>query len=157
MEEDGAMPAYQRMMVGTDGSPTSMKAVKKAAELAHAAGAELIIVCAYTPIDSRSSASASDQLGADAYQIQGDNPAAEIVREAREQARTAGLDDDRVVTRAVQGAPVETLIRLVEEEKADLLVVGNRGLNSFASRLWGSVPGEAARRAPSDVLIVHTT
>ena len=151
------MGAYQRMMVGTDGSPTSMKAVEKAAELAHGDGAELVIVCAYTPIDSRANASQIDQLGDDAYQIQGDNPAAEIVREARDQARKAGIADEKVVTRAVQGAPVETLIRMLEEEQADLLVVGNRGLNSFASRLWGSVPGEAARRAPSDVLIVHTT
>lgn len=151
------MAAYNRVIAGTDGSPTSMRAVYKAAELAAAAGAELVISCAYTPMQSRSTASASDQLGEDAYQIAGDNPAGEIVREAREQAQAAGLDDAKITTRTEQGAPVETLIRLADEEKADLLVVGNRGLSSFSARLWGSVPGEAARRANCDVLIVHTT
>ncbi|MGG7614308.1 universal stress protein, partial [Streptomyces sp. ZG43] len=35
--------------------------------------------------------------------------------------------------------------------------VGNRGLRSLAGRLLGSVPADIARKAPVDVLIVHTT
>jgi nucleotide-binding universal stress UspA family protein len=35
-------------------------------------------------------------------------------------------------------------------------VVGNRGLNTLAGRILGSVPSEAARKAGVDVLIVHT-
>ena len=59
--------------------------------------------------------------------------------------------------RTVKGAPVESLISLAEETGADLLVVGNKGLNSLTGRLLGSVPADAARRATCDVLIVHTT
>ena len=51
----------------------------------------------------------------------------------------------------------DTLLNLVADSKADLLVVGNKGLNSIAGRLLGSVPANVARRAKSDVLIVHTT
>ena len=40
---------------------------------------------------------------------------------------------------------------------ADLLVVGNKGLNSIAGRILGSVPLDVARHAGIDVLIVHTT
>jgi len=36
-------------------------------------------------------------------------------------------------------------------------VVGNRGLNSLAGRILGSVPANLSHRAPCDVLIVHTT
>jgi nucleotide-binding universal stress UspA family protein len=36
-------------------------------------------------------------------------------------------------------------------------VVGNVGLNTIAGRLLGSVPANVARRAKSDVLIVHTS
>ena len=36
-------------------------------------------------------------------------------------------------------------------------MVGNLGLSSIAGRLLGSVPANVARRAKSDVLIVHTT
>ncbi len=59
--------------------------------------------------------------------------------------------------RAVKGAPVDALLQLVTDVQADLLVVGNRGLNSIAGRLLGSVPADAARKSTSDVLIVHTT
>jgi nucleotide-binding universal stress UspA family protein len=49
------------------------------------------------------------------------------------------------------------LRKVVADANADLLVVGNRGLNTLSGRLLGSVPSDAARRAGVDVLIVHTT
>ncbi|OOK66393.1 universal stress family protein [Mycobacterium kansasii] len=55
------------------------------------------------------------------------------------------------------GAPVDALVSLAEEAKADLLVVGNVGLSTIAGRLLGSVPANVSRRAKVDVLIVHTT
>jgi len=58
---------------------------------------------------------------------------------------------------AVQGKPADTLCRIVAERNADLLVVGNRGLNTLAGRIIGSVPLDVVRRAPVDVLVVHTT
>jgi nucleotide-binding universal stress UspA family protein len=54
------------------------------------------------------------------------------------------------------GEPVKSLISVLEEHQADLLVVGNRGLNTLAGRLLGSVPAAVSRRSPCDVLIVHT-
>jgi nucleotide-binding universal stress UspA family protein len=62
-----------------------------------------------------------------------------------------------VRTVAVQGSPVEALLDVVRREDADLLVVGNRGLNSVKGRLLGSVPADATRRSDVDVLVVHTT
>jgi nucleotide-binding universal stress UspA family protein len=58
---------------------------------------------------------------------------------------------------SVAGSPVEVLLDVVRREQADLLVVGNRGLNSIKGRLLGSVPADATRRSACDVLIVHTT
>lgn len=149
------MSAYKMVVVGTDGSESSYRAVEKAGELAADEAATLMIACAYVPADPRSVSQAADQMGADAYQIQGDNPAEDIVRTARERATAAGAA--QVETRTVKGAPVETLIKLANEVHADLLVVGNKGLNSLTGRLLGSVPADAARRATCDVLIVHTT
>jgi nucleotide-binding universal stress UspA family protein len=45
---------------------------------------------------------------------------------------------------------------VLEEHQADLMVVGNRGLNTLAGRLLGSVPAAVTHRARCDVLIVHT-
>ena len=61
-----------------------------------------------------------------------------------------------VEERSVVGAPVESLLELVDTVQADLVVIGNRGLNTLAGRLLGSVPSDVARKASSDVLIVHT-
>lgn len=149
------MSAYRKVVVGTDGSESSMRAVDRAGQLAAGGQATLIIACAYVPADSRSVSQAADQLGADAYQILGDNPAEDIVRTARDRAVAAGATS--IEMRTVKGAPVDSLVRLADEENADLLVVGNKGMASLAGRLLGSVPSDAARRARCDVLIVHTT
>ena len=123
------MSAYTKVVVGTDGSESSYRAVDRAARLAADAGATLVIACAYVPADPRSVSQAADQLGDDAYQIRGDNPAEDIVRGARERALVAGAT--QLETRTVRGAPVESLIKLADEVDADLLVVGNKGLNSL--------------------------
>lgn len=149
------MSAYKKVVVGTDGSESSYRAVDRAAELAADAAATLVIACAYVPADPRSVSQAADQLGDDAYQIRGDNPAEDIVRTAKDRAVAAGAST--VEAQTVKGAPVESLIKLANEVEADLLVVGNKGLSSLTGRLLGSVPADAARRATCDVLIVHTT
>lgn len=149
------MSAYKKVVVGTDGSESSYRAVDRAAALAADEAATLVIACAYVPADPRAVSHAADQLGDDAYQIRGDNPAEDIVRTAKERAVAAGAST--VQAQTVKGAPVESLIKLANEVEADLLVVGNKGLSSLTGRLLGSVPADAARRATCDVLIVHTT
>ncbi|MGQ0841267.1 universal stress protein [Actinokineospora sp.] len=150
------MAAYQTVVVGTDGSDSSYRAVDRAAAIAADTGATLVIACAFQPVGGRDVERAQDTLGADvAYQVVGSNPAEESVRAAAERARRAGAV--KIDTVVVDGDPVPTLARVVAERGADLLVVGNRGLNTLAGRILGSVPAEAARKAGVDVLIVHTT
>lgn len=149
------MSAYRNVVVGTDGSDSSLRAVEKAAALAGESGATLYIACAYYPADSKSTSQDADVLGEDAYQITGSAPTQEILRTAKERAVAAGAAT--IEERPVVGSPVESLLELVGDVKADLLVVGNRGLNSLTGRLLGSVPSDAARKARCDVLIVHTT
>ncbi|MGY1829964.1 universal stress protein [Geodermatophilus sp. SYSU D01180] len=151
------MSAYRTVVVGTDGSESSLRAVARAGGLAGACGATLVVVCAHLPTeeDDRELSRARDVLGDEAYQVVGANPAEETVRQAGEVALEAGAGDVRTV--AVLGSPVEALLDVVRREDADLLVVGNRGLNGIRGRLLGSVPADATRRAACDVLVVHTT
>ena len=147
------MGAYQTVLVGTDGSDSSLRAVDRAAQIAAGAGAKLIVATAYFPQseDSR----AADVLKDEGYKMAGNAPIYAILREARDRAHTAGAKE--VEEKAVIGAPVDALVDLAEEIKADLLVVGNVGLSTIAGRLLGSVPANVARRSKSDVLIVHTS
>ena len=149
------MGAYRTVLVGTDGSETSFRAVDRAAALASDTQATLVIACAYEPSPERETARAQDILGAEAYQVVGSAPAEDTVGRARDRAVAAGATD--IETVAVQGRPAEALRRLADEHKADLLVVGNRGLNTLAGRIIGSVPLDVARHASVDVLVVHTT
>ena len=57
----------------------------------------------------------------------------------------------------MEGGPVDVLHQVAEDRKADLIVVGNRGMNSLHGRILGSVPSGVARHSGVDVLIVHTT
>ncbi|MFC8714012.1 universal stress protein [Streptomyces sp. NPDC057197] len=149
------MAAYRTVLVGTDGSESSFAAVERAARLAAACGAELVIVCAYTPMSGPELDLAKDQLGAEAYQVVGSAPAEDTLRIAGDRARAQHAADVRTV--AVRDEPVAALVRVARECSADLLVVGNRGLRSIAGRILGSVPADVARKAGVDVLIVHTT
>jgi nucleotide-binding universal stress UspA family protein len=149
------MGAYSTVVVGTDGSETSFRAVDRAAELARDAGATLVIACAYEPTPDRETARAQDVLGSEAYQVVGSAPAEDTVSRARDRAAAAGAQDIETVT--VQGRASDTLRSIATDRKADLLVVGNRGLNTLAGRIIGSVPLDVARHANIDVLVVHTT
>lgn len=149
------MASYRKVLVGTDGSDSSFRAVEAAGRVAADAGAKLLLVCAYQPMPDRERARASDQLGDLAYKVEGSTPADDVLRAAREKAFAAGATDVEQI--AVAGDAVDTLLRLADEQEVDLLVVGNRGLNSLAGRLLGSVPNNLSHRAGCDVLIVHTT
>jgi nucleotide-binding universal stress UspA family protein len=150
------MAAYQTVVVGTDGSDSSYLAVDRAAGIAADSGATLVIACAYHPARADDVSRAQDEMGADvAYQVVGSTPAEETVRTAAERAKRAGAAT--IETVVVDGEPVPTLTKVVRDRSADLLVVGNRGLNTLAGRILGSVPAEAARKSKVDVLIVHTT
>jgi nucleotide-binding universal stress UspA family protein len=158
---------YQIVVVGTDGSATSLRAVQRAAAVAAHHSAKLIIATAHLPTEEKggwarppapdriSDPGAADSLGAEGgYKMHGCAPIYAILREAAGRARDAGAHD--IEERAVLGTAVDALVELAEEVDADLLVVGDVGLDSVAGRLLGSVPANVARRAKIDVLIIHT-
>jgi nucleotide-binding universal stress UspA family protein len=144
---------YRTIVVGTDGSETSFRAFERAGALAADEDATLVIACAYFP--EKPDPHAQDALGDEAYQVMGSAPADDSVSRARDRAIAAGAG--KVETAAVQGKPADVLQRVVKERGADLLVVGNRGLNTLAGRIIGSVPLDVVRHTPIDVLVVHTT
>ncbi|MDV3135494.1 MULTISPECIES: universal stress protein [Mycobacteriaceae] len=147
------MSGYTTIVVGTDGSDSSLRAVEKAGQIAAGSGATVVVATAYFPQseDQR----AADVLKDEGYKMSGNAPIYAILREAKERAHQAGAKN--VEEKAIVGAPVDALVDLAEEVKADLLVVGNVGLSTIAGRLLGSVPANVARRSKTDVLIVHTT
>ncbi len=143
-----------KIVVGTDGSPSSMKAVAEAVRLAGATGAALHIACAVrTPQDLLIMNPMGTPISADwAEQALADATAA--VARAAEVARQAGASAEGQV---LTGEPAGALIGFVEEINADLLVLGSKGMKGPARFLLGSVPNRCAHHAPCSVMIVRTT
>jgi len=146
---------YGTVMVGTDGSDSSFRAVDRAAAVARDADATLVLLTAYRPMNQRVAQDAADALGDEAYKVAGSSPAEQVLAEARDRALEQGAT--KVETVAVEGDPVDALVDEAIRRRVDLLVVGNRGLNSLAGRLLGSVPANITHKASCDVLVVHTT
>jgi len=147
------MSAYRTVVVGTDGSDSSLRAVDRAGAIAAQSGAKVYVATAYFP--PHDDPRAADVLKDEGYKTTGAAPIYAILKEAHERATAAGAKD--VEERPVVGAPVDALVELAEEVGADLLVVGNVGLSTITGRLLGSVPANVSRKAKTDVLIVHTT
>ncbi len=147
------MSQYRTVLVGTDGSETSFRAVERAAGLAADAQATLVIACAYYP--AKPDPHDADVLGDEAYQVVGSTPAEQSLRTARERASNRGAGD--VQTQAIEGKPAPTLLAAAKDANAELIVVGNVGLNTLTGRLIGSVPQDVIRHSPVDVLVVHTS
>lgn len=149
------MTAYKTVVVGTDGSASSLHAVERAGAIAAESNAKLIIVTGYVP--PKEDPRAADALGDEGYKVQGAAPIYAMLREGRDRAKAAGAKD--IEERPIQDAPVDALVDLAEQVQADLLVVGNVGLNARSAIIGRvfSIPGSVASKAKVDVLIVHTS
>ncbi|AQQ15152.1 Universal stress protein [Corynebacterium glaucum] len=146
------MHSYTSIAVGTDGSETSLVAVQTAASLARVYGATLTIICAYYS----ASGSMLNSTNAEITQIDtvSEAGAREILARAREIAEQEQAPSIKLDAKA--GQPANVLVESVAEHEVDLLVVGNRGMRSLAGRVFGNVPGNVAKKAPVDVMLVDT-
>lgn len=68
--------------------------------------------------------------------------------------RQRGLAVDHVFA---DGAPAEEILRAAERHRADLIVMGSKGLTGLDRYLLGSVSRKVARHAPCSVLVVRRT
>jgi nucleotide-binding universal stress UspA family protein len=137
---------YNKIVVGTDGSGTAATAVKHAADLAAATGAELIVVSAY----------AHSHEGAPVF-TNPDQPAAEAGRGLLHDVEKRYADGIKLRTVLREGNAADALIDVAEEERADVIIVGNKGMTGAKRMLLGSVPNAVSHHAPCHVLIVKTT
>jgi nucleotide-binding universal stress UspA family protein len=146
---------YRHIVVGTDGSDTAAKAVSQAAELAASVGATLLIVSAFEPVSGT-------RLKEEAAQAPDDvrwmvNPREDVDATLQSAVDLAAEKGAESKTFARQGDPADAILDVAEEQGADLIVVGNKGMTGAKRFLLGSVPNKVSHHAPCSVLIVRTT
>jgi nucleotide-binding universal stress UspA family protein len=138
--------------VGTDGTDTAAKAVEFAIDLAQRYDAELVAISAYRPVsESRLKAEQRDAPEEIQWSINPTEDVEAILKEVEEKAQAAGLG---VTTVAGDGEPADVLVQHAEEQGADVLIIGNKGMQR---RILGSVPNSVAHKAPCTVVVVKTT
>jgi maltose/moltooligosaccharide transporter len=147
-----SITVYDRVVVGTDGTPTSLYAVDRAAEVAQAAQAKLVVVTAFRDADPSTASEPEEGMHRDLF-------GADTARKALEKSVTE-LTRERaryIEQRLVPGDPAQALLDTVGANPANLIVVGNRGLGASQGQLLGSVPGNVVKNAVCDVLVVQTS
>jgi len=136
--------AQGRIVVGIDGSPASVDALRWAGRQAHLTHATLEVLMAWDwPTNA----------GWTMYLPEGYDPTEgmpEMLSTAADDLRTEfpGIE---ITTRVVQGHPAQLLVEA--SKGADLLVVGSRGHGEFVGMLIGSVSEYCATNAHCPVLV----
>src|SRR3712207_4275093 len=141
---------YDRVIVGSDGSPSALYAVARAHEIASAAEARIVVVAAYEP----NGASVAQEAAGGRRLLVGEEAAREAMRKSVAELTSDRIRDVEQVV--VPGKPAEALLRVAGQSPQTLIVVGNRGLGAAEGEVLGSVPAEIVRNAVSDVTVIQT-
>jgi nucleotide-binding universal stress UspA family protein len=140
-----ARPAISRVLVGVDGSDNSRRALVWAILFAQRFHAELVAVHA---VGLLSDLGAGPAVPSHSH--------LDELRLKFERDWCAPLRDSAVAHRLLlrDGPPVPVLVGIADDESADLIVVGSRGVGGFAELLLGSTSHHVVERANRPVLVV---
>jgi nucleotide-binding universal stress UspA family protein len=142
----------ETIAVGTDGSGTATKAVEFALDLAEKFGSRVVFISSYTPVsETRIKREQKDAPADIQWAI---NPAEDVEAALRQVEEMADSRSLKWTSEARQGDPADVLVELAEAHNADLLVIGNKGMQR---RVLGSVPNSVTHKANCSVLVVKTT
>jgi nucleotide-binding universal stress UspA family protein len=142
---------YETIVVGTDGSDTATTALRRAAELARLCGGTLHIVSAFRPVSVNKLQAQRRGLPEEfRWALSADAELQATLHAARRVATEAGVKAETV---GQVGDPVDVILATAEELRADLIVIGSKGIER---RILGSVPNSITHDAECDVLVVHT-
>ena len=135
--------------VGTDGSDTAAKAVEFAIDLAARYEAKIVFLSAYKAAsDERAKRDAPEDVQ---WQFSASEDVDPALEDAEKAAKDAGVD---AASEAKEGEPSKVLVELAGKHNADVLVIGNKGMDR---KVLGSVPNTVSHKAPCSVVIVKTT
>jgi nucleotide-binding universal stress UspA family protein len=147
----------ERIIAAVDGSPSSLKAVAAAADLASRYGAELILLTVTPELSAALTAELATYMRQEGIDVPvGELATADaenILADARLHAQAHGAS--RISTGPSSSDPAEEIIAQAKDRRADLIVVGSRGHGRLAGLLLGSVAQKIVAHAPCPALVVR--
>jgi nucleotide-binding universal stress UspA family protein len=149
-----------RILVASDASAASNRALKLACRFAVQSDAELLIVHVIRDMQIPFEIKEIPELEFNRIEVFNDERevvmrkiAEKILRTARETAEKAGVRN--VETAIGTGDPAAGILGFAKRRKADMVVVGTRGLGKLKGSVLGSVSRKIADNAETTCLIVR--
>jgi nucleotide-binding universal stress UspA family protein len=143
--------AFQRILIGVDGSRGGESATTIGGEMAAAMGAHVTIVHA-VPLPP--AVLGVDQAISDESLKWLEDSALRAVDVAGEMLDRMGVEHDRVIR---PGGAVDVILDVADERKADAIIVGHRGLGAMRRFILGSVSSKLAHHARCAVVLAPVT
>ena len=136
-----------KILVPVDGSAYSLKAVETACDLAKSQpSSSLVLVAVAVEIP---------ELGEGRYIYDKMKAQAEAaLAQATEVAQKCGTVSEMLL--ATGASPAEEIVQVAKDQKADLIVIGSRGLAGKTKSFLGSTASKVVTYAPCSVLVVKT-
>lgn len=144
--------ATMRILIGVDQSPHSERAIRFVTRMRWPAGSRVIVASVLTPpltpLVAGGEGGVPVMVEVSAEQR---TEVQALVAHAESELRAAGIASEN---RLPTGDPRDALLRLVDEERVDLVVLGSHGRTGFAKLLLGSVSSHVVTHARCSVLVV---
>jgi len=140
---------FQRILIPIDGSQLSLKAAKQGAYIARKLESEVVFLCVIDVRTIQSSSLAGVDPGILKTRLR--NAAERYLNEA---AKLAEEENITFQNRIREGLPAEDILKEIEEEKIDLVIMGSKGMSGAHRVIIGSTAEEVVRWSPCPVLIV---
>jgi nucleotide-binding universal stress UspA family protein len=143
---------FKRILVPTDGTDLSLKAVATAAGLAQAFGAELVGVTVVEPY-SYSGMSEYNPETPDAFETRNAQIATERLRKFSDAVQSAGVKAEMLTERSF--TPFEAIIAAAKRKQCDLIVMASHGRRGLTGVLLGSETQKVLTHTAIPVLVVR--
>jgi len=149
-----------RILVATDASAASNRALKMAVQIAGQHDAELLIIHVIRDMQIPFDIKEIPELEFNKFEAFNDareeilrKVAESVLRSAKEKAEKAGAN--KVQTAIGTGDPATSILGFAGRRKVDMIVLGTRGLGKLKGRILGSVSRKVTNNAETSCLIVR--
>lgn len=140
---------YRNIVIATDGSENSQRAISYGIEIAKLSGAT---VHALYVVDTVSFSSIPMDAGWESMYDTLKNEGEKAISEVKERGKVSGVEVREVL---LEGHPSNEIIDFAEKNNADLIVVGTLGKTGLDRFLMGSVAEKVVRGSKVPVLVVR--
>ena len=140
---------YKRILVGVDGSATSLRGLDEAIRLAKAVDGKLLLVHVVNELLS------GDTVAYDKVIASLRETGAQVLEQAVTHARQAEVACDQKLLNAVGERPADLIVQEAKAWPADLIVLGTHGRRGIKRLALGSDAELVLRMSPVPVLLIR--